>query len=66
MLIVARNQAFSLLLFQVVLFNPGETDLEGYEIFLTNQTLTGFFAQEIGGANIVLERKKWSPCFKIA
>ncbi|EAW11756.1 putative serine peptidase [Aspergillus clavatus NRRL 1] len=43
----------------VVLFTPGEADAPGYTGYLTNQTLPGRFAQEIGGAVILLEHRYW-------
>ncbi|KAL1968061.1 hypothetical protein VTN77DRAFT_2191 [Rasamsonia byssochlamydoides] len=41
----------------VVLFTPGEIDASGYVGYLTNETITGLFAQEIGGAVILLEHR---------
>jgi hypothetical protein len=45
------------------LFTPGESDAAGYDGFLTNETIVGRFAEEIGGAVILLEREffdqKW-------
>ncbi|KAK0721033.1 serine carboxypeptidase S28 [Lasiosphaeris hirsuta] len=43
----------------VVLFTPGEVAANGYTGFLTNRTLAGLFAQEIGGATIVIEHRYW-------
>jgi hypothetical protein len=40
----------------VVLMTPGEIDAAGYTGYLSNRTLTGLFAQTIGGAVIVIER----------
>lgn len=42
---------------QVVLFQPGETTAEGYQGYLTNETISGLYAQEFGGAGLILERK---------
>jgi hypothetical protein len=39
------------------LFTPGESDAAGYDGFLTNETIVGRFAEEIGGAVILLERE---------
>lgn len=41
----------------MVLFNPGEVSADGYEGYLTNDTLTGVYAQEIQGAVILIERE---------
>ena len=39
------------------MFQPGEQSAEGFEGYLFNVTLTGVYAQEIGGAGLILERK---------
>jgi hypothetical protein len=41
----------------VVLFTPGEADAVHYTGYLTNSTIVGAYAEEIGGATIVLERE---------
>ncbi|PYH99305.1 endoprotease endo-Pro [Aspergillus ellipticus CBS 707.79] len=43
----------------VVLFTPGEVSADGYEGYLTNETLTGVYAQEIQGAVILIEHRYW-------
>ncbi|KJK61557.1 Serine carboxypeptidase S28 [Aspergillus parasiticus SU-1] len=43
----------------VVLFTPGEASADGYEGYLTNNTLTGLYAQEIQGAVILIEHRYW-------
>lgn len=40
----------------VVFFNPGEVAAAPYVGYLRNTTLTGYLAQEIKGAVILLER----------
>ena len=47
----------------IVLTTPGEVSASGYEFKTTNEAITGAFAEAIGGAVIVLERK--SPGRKI-
>ncbi|KAH1658225.1 hypothetical protein KXX40_008634 [Aspergillus fumigatus] len=44
---------------KVVLFTPGESDAADYDGFLTNKTIVGRFAEEIGGAVILLEHRYW-------
>ena len=39
------------------MFTPGEVAAAGYSGYLTNRTITGAYAQAIGGAVIMLERK---------
>ena len=39
------------------MFQPGEFHAEFYVGYLTNQTVSGLYAQEFGGAVIVLERE---------
>ena len=41
---------------KVILFTPGETEAAPYTGWLTNRTLLGLYAQEFGGAMIMLER----------
>lgn len=41
---------------KVVMFTPGEIAAAGYTGYLTNRTITGAYAQAIGGAVIMLER----------
>jgi len=41
----------------VVLLTPGEAAAAPYTGYLTNQTISGLFAQEINGAAIIIERK---------
>jgi hypothetical protein len=42
---------------QIVMFTPGEVAAAGYSGYLTNRTITGAYAQAIGGAVIMLERE---------
>ncbi|KAI9927094.1 hypothetical protein MW887_003477 [Aspergillus wentii] len=44
---------------KVVLFTPGEESADGYEGYLTNNTLTGVYAQEIQGAVILIELDRY-------
>jgi hypothetical protein len=41
---------------KVVLFTPGEEAAAGYVGYLTNETITGAYAQAIGGAAVLIER----------
>lgn len=43
----------------VVFFTPGEVAAAGYTGYLTNRTITGLFAQAVGGANVLLEHRYW-------
>ncbi|KAF7596990.1 hypothetical protein BBP40_011356 [Aspergillus hancockii] len=43
----------------VVLFTPGEAAADGYEGYLTNNTLTGVYAQEIQAAVVLIEHRYW-------
>lgn len=43
----------------VVFFTPGESAAAGYTGYLTNRTITGLFAQAIGGATILMEHRYW-------
>lgn len=40
----------------VVFFTPGEVEASGYTGYLTNKTITGLFAQAVGGAVVMMER----------
>lgn len=43
----------------VVFFTPGEVAAAGYTGYLTNRTITGLFAQAIGGATVLMEHRYW-------
>lgn len=43
----------------VILFTPGEINASAYTGYLTNRTLTGAVAQEVGGAVILIEHRYW-------
>ncbi|CAK7266705.1 hypothetical protein SEPCBS57363_002225 [Sporothrix epigloea] len=43
----------------VVTFTPGEDAADGYTGYLVNHTLTGQFAQAIGGATVLIEHRYW-------
>jgi len=43
----------------VVFFTPGEVAAAGYTGYLTNRTLTGILAQELGAAAVILEHRYW-------
>lgn len=43
----------------VFLFNSGESNASRFSGFLENVTLPGLYAQEFGGAVIVIERESW-------
>lgn len=43
----------------VVFFTPGEEEADEYTGYLTNETITGVFAQEIGGAVVMMEHRYW-------
>ncbi|CAK7229634.1 hypothetical protein SBRCBS47491_007317 [Sporothrix bragantina] len=43
----------------VVVFTPGESAAADYTGYLTNATITGQFAQAIGGAVIMIEHRYW-------
>ncbi|MCJ1433440.1 hypothetical protein MMC27_002800 [Xylographa pallens] len=43
----------------VVLFTPGEVAAAGYTGYLTNETITGLYAEAIGGAVVLLEHRYW-------
>lgn len=42
---------------KVVMFTPGEVAAAGYTGYLTNRTITGAYAQAIGGAVVIVERE---------
>ncbi|QKX63870.1 uncharacterized protein TRUGW13939_11041 [Talaromyces rugulosus] len=41
----------------IILFQPGESDADGFQGYLSNRTLTGLYAQEMGGAGLILEHR---------
>ncbi|KAF3763262.1 hypothetical protein M406DRAFT_356989 [Cryphonectria parasitica EP155] len=43
----------------VVFFTPGEIEADEYTGYLTNETITGVFAQELGGAVVMMEHRYW-------
>lgn len=43
----------------VIMMTPGEISADGYQGYLTNQTLNGLVAQEVGAATILLEHRYW-------
>ncbi|KAK8211846.1 putative serine peptidase [Phyllosticta capitalensis] len=43
----------------VVFFTPGEVEASGYTGYLTNRTITGLFAEAIGGAVVMMEHRYW-------
>ncbi len=43
----------------VVFFTPGESAAEQYTGYLNNNTITGLFAQAIGGAVVIMEHRYW-------
>jgi hypothetical protein len=43
----------------IVLFTPGETAADRYTGYLTNKTITGLFAEAIGGAVVIVEHRYW-------
>lgn len=43
----------------VVFFTPGEVAASGYTGYLTNKTITGLFAEAIGGAVVLVEHRYW-------
>lgn len=45
---------------QIVLFTPGEIAAAEYTGYLTNRTITGQFAQAVGGAVIMIERENFN------
>ncbi|KKY27697.1 putative serine [Phaeomoniella chlamydospora] len=43
----------------VIFFTPGEVAADDYTGYLTNKTLTGLFAEAVGGATLLLEHRYW-------
>jgi hypothetical protein len=43
---------------KIVFFTPGEIAAAAYGAYLTNVTLTGYLAQELKGAVVMIERKQ--------
>ncbi|TQS33641.1 hypothetical protein Golomagni_06006, partial [Golovinomyces magnicellulatus] len=43
----------------MVLFAPGENAADGYQGYTTNRTITGAFAQAIGGGAVMFEHRYW-------
>jgi hypothetical protein len=43
----------------IVLFTPGEIAADLYTGYLTNKTITGLFAEAIGGAVVMVEHRYW-------
>lgn len=43
----------------VVFFTPGESAAAAYTGYLTNKTITGLFAQAVGGAVVLMEHRYW-------
>lgn len=43
----------------IVLFTPGELAADGYTGYLSNRTITGLFAEAIGGAVVMVEHRYW-------
>ncbi|KAG2053444.1 hypothetical protein BDR06DRAFT_982770 [Suillus hirtellus] len=41
----------------IVLMTPGETDADGYEGYLTNETINGLIAQQQNGAAVLVEHR---------
>ncbi|KAI0959110.1 hypothetical protein AcW1_004037 [Taiwanofungus camphoratus] len=41
----------------IILNTPGETNADGYEIYLTNETINGLIAEQENGATVVLEHR---------
>ncbi|EGN95063.1 hypothetical protein SERLA73DRAFT_187354 [Serpula lacrymans var. lacrymans S7.3] len=41
----------------IILMTPGETDADGYESYLTNETVNGLIAQQQSGATIIVEHR---------
>lgn len=42
----------------VLIFTPGETQADVYTGYITNRTIMGLYAQEIGAAMLLFERRK--------
>jgi hypothetical protein len=43
----------------VIFLTPGESAADEYTGYLTNRTLTGLFAQAVGGAVVMMEHRYW-------
>jgi hypothetical protein len=43
----------------VIFFTPGEVAAAGYTGYLTNRTITGVMAQELGAAAVIMEHRYW-------
>lgn len=43
----------------VIFMTPGESAADRYTGYLTNRTLTGLFAQAVGGAVVMMEHRYW-------
>lgn len=43
----------------VILSTPGESAADGYTGYTTNRTITGEFAQQVGGAVVLIEHRYW-------
>ncbi|KAI1474707.1 peptidase S28 [Daldinia eschscholtzii] len=43
----------------IILFTPGEVAATGYMSYLTDQTLAGLIAKEVGGAVVLVEHRYW-------
>lgn len=43
----------------VILFTPGEIAATGYTGYLTDATITGLIAKEVGGAVVLVEHRYW-------
>lgn len=43
----------------VIFFNPGEVPAATYTGYLTNRTITGMFAEAVGGAVVMVEHRYW-------
>ncbi|KAG2357277.1 serine carboxypeptidase S28-domain-containing protein [Suillus spraguei] len=41
----------------IILMTPGETDADGYEGYLTNETINGLIAQQQNGATVLIEHR---------
>lgn len=41
----------------VIVFQPGEQAADGFQGYLSNLTISGMYAQEVGGAGIVIEHR---------
>ncbi|KAI1394425.1 endoprotease endo-Pro [Hypoxylon trugodes] len=43
----------------IVLFTPGESAASGYTSYITDQSITGLIAKEVGGAVVLIEHRYW-------